>query len=182
MRTFKKFSYLRELKRNPRAYGRDGRKATILTLIFTIFLWVMSILSPGSGGIPVAGWFSIAIAVGLILLEVWHYRNKRGLNYTGKYHKKVTEGLLAKGQLYTFRESEFDAETCVPGNVSKSTVSYNTLHSVEEDQDTFYLYPNEQGAHIIDKHGFKTGTPEEFRNLLIKNLPPENCKISYPTT
>ena len=179
VRTFKKFHYLRECKRQ--SFG-IGHKGSIAVMICTIFLFVVSVLSPYSDRIPTASWWLVAIVGVLVLLEVYHYRASRGLNYTQRTHKKVKAGLLASGQSYTFRDHDFDVETCIPESTSKATMSYDTLYSVGEDEGAFYLYASEQGAHIVDKHGFKTGTPDEFRNLLLSSLPAEKCKISYPTT
>ena len=175
VRALERHQYLRERKQQALGLGRKGVIAVIMS---AGFLFVMSALSPNSSGIPAVWWVvGIAGILMLVLSEVYRYRASRGLTYTLKKHEKVKEGVLANGQSYTFRAGEFDAEACVATHVSKGTMSYNTLHSVEEDEDSIYIYNNDQRAYIVDKRGFETGTPEELRNLLSKSLPPEKCKF-----
>jgi len=181
VRAYKMFDYARRYERTPPAHG-IGRKGTIAVMVAGAALIVIQALNPYGSGVPTSVLVVVIITYLLCAaVAVWNYRNKRGLSYTVKQHEKLMSGIMANGQTYTFRGSEFDSETCVPGSVSKGTMGYNTLHSVEETEDAFYLLVNEHGAHIVDKHGFKTGTPQELRNLLAGSLPPEKCKLLEKT-
>lgn len=74
------------------------------------------------------------------------------------YRGKISE------MRYVFGEEGFD-ET-VNGN--ELHFAYDTIESVYEDGERFYLFVNRQSAHMLRKSDFTEGAPEAFRAFVVE--------------
>lgn len=115
---------------------------------------------------------------GIIIFFLLMGMGTSGCLYTKKRHEAAI-GLLRNGQTYSFRNSEYDAESRHWESTGKFTYSYSVLYRVGETKNMFYLYTNKNMATLIDKQGFHNGTPEELRLLLRKHLPANRYKFSW---
>jgi len=57
------------------------------------------------------------------------------------------------------------------------TFNYSIIIRAVETKRMFYLHIDNQMATLIDKQGFKNGSPEELRQILLSNLPAAKCKF-----
>jgi len=155
-------------------FGSSRRPYLVLATVFLAIILV-SILT-GSTLVPSLFWMGIAIIVVLSLSVLSALIQSFGLNYTKKKHEAIT-ARMRNGHTYSFRNTEFDIETNNPDYKSNSTCSYKLIHRVGEDKSMLYLYIDTQTAYLVDKQGLQSGTPEELRQLLLKNIPANKCKF-----
>jgi hypothetical protein len=99
-----------------------------------------------------------------------------GLLYTKKKHQ-VAASHQKDGQTYSFRNSEYDVEMHHSDAEGKKVYSYHSIFSATETKHMFYLYTGKHSAFLVDKQGFKNSSPEEFRQLLKKNISATKCKL-----
>jgi len=99
-----------------------------------------------------------------------------GLFYTKKKHNEMTVH-AKEGQTYYFRNIEFDVEMHSPDAEGKTACGFDTIRSAAETDKMFYLFTAKYQAYLVDKNGFKKGSPEKFRKLLRLNIPPSRCKL-----
>jgi len=104
-----------------------------------------------------------------------------GLFYTKKSYQRLVSN-LPNGQTYTFRSLDYDVEMHSSNISGKFTNSYHLITRVRETKSMFYLYIDKRTSQLVDKQGFNAGTPEEFRQLLLKNIPPKKCKFQQQRT
>lgn len=98
------------------------------------------------------------------------------LYYTKKRHKTATLH-IKDGQTYTFHGQSFDVETHGEQASGKFTYHYDVLYRILETNDMFYLYTNKFTACLVDKQGFRSGSPESLRRLLLENVPAKKYKF-----
>ena len=99
-----------------------------------------------------------------------------GVLYTKKKHDARTVH-QKDGQTFYFRNSGYVVEMKHPGAADKITYSYDSVFRAYETQEMFYLYTGKNMAALVDKQGFKNSSPDELRQLLKDNIPPEACKL-----
>jgi len=154
-----------------------SRPLSYTAMAAVMFLLVMFAISQ-KGVSPASYYVIVALFAALfVVLAVVHFRFSRGFIFTKKWYETNNSVFLKNGQTYTFLPSEFYVEDAGAAHQSKSTCKYDLIDRAEEDSGMFYLYLNAQIAYLVDKQGFKAGTPEGLRHLLQKKLPPEKCKF-----
>ena len=97
-------------------------------------------------------------------------------NYTEKIHNTTTVH-LQNGQTCFFRNNAYDMEMHHSDVSGKVTYNYSVLTRAVETKRMFYLHTDKRVATLIDKNGFKSGTPEDLRQLLLRNLTASKCKF-----
>ena len=98
-----------------------------------------------------------------------------GLLYTKNKHDELINN-LDDGRTFYFRNSEIEL------NISRAeqentSFSYQTFIYVAETKDMFYLFTGKNTAFLIDKQGFKKGTPDMLRDLLRSTVHHRKCKF-----
>ena len=98
------------------------------------------------------------------------------LYYTKKRHKTVTAHLQS-GQTCFFRNNDYIMDMHHQDASGSMTFNYSIIIRAVETKRMFYLHIDNQMATLIDKQGFKNGSPEELRQILLSNLPAAKCKF-----
>ena len=117
----------------------------------------------------------IAFAIPISMLFFLGYMSF-ALYYTKKRHKTMTVHLQS-GQTCAFRNNDYTMEMNHPDASGSMTFQYNTILRAVETKNMFYLHTDKQIATLLDKQGFKNGSPEELRQILLNNLPAAKCKF-----
>lgn len=76
---------------------------------------------------------------------------------------------IKKEQSFTF--SFYDKYFKIYTKKEYSIIYYRELHKIFETETFFYLYLDSRHSLLLDKSGFKKGTPVAFRNFIKKKCP-----------
>ncbi len=76
---------------------------------------------------------------------------------------------ITKEQSFTF--SFYDKYFKVYTKKEYSVIYYREIHKIFETDTFFYLYLDSRHSLLLDKSGFKKGTPVAFRNFIKKKCP-----------
>ena len=76
---------------------------------------------------------------------------------------------VTKQKVFTF--TFYPKRLKVYSNLKYSFVKYRDLYKVFETDTFFYLYLDSRHSLLLDKAGFKKGTPSEFRDFIKKKCP-----------
>lgn len=79
-------------------------------------------------------------------------------------------GLVDGGQTYTFMADRFEVVSASSDMQGSTTYQYSVIHKLREEKDMFLLYTSKNNAMLLDKAGFREGTPEDFRRLMMTKL------------
>ena len=71
----------------------------------------------------------------------------------------------------SFTFSFYDRYLKVYSKMKYSIIKYKDLYKIFETDKFFYLYLDNSHSLLLDKSGFKKGTPIEFRNFIKKKCP-----------
>jgi hypothetical protein len=99
-----------------------------------------------------------------------------GVFYTKKTYAKQAK-LFKNGHTYTFMDNHFviDHDNRDFGGTGK--VAYEIINRAWETRDMLYLFLDNRQAYLVSKNGFQSGTIEELRTLLQRNMPQGKYKI-----
>jgi len=67
---------------------------------------------------------------------------------------------------FKFDETQFEIKSSDPFHNTQSTLAYEKLYSILQDNENFYFFLNRTNAFIIDKTTFKEGTKEELQAII----------------
>lgn len=110
--------------------------------------------------------YGIAIIFCAILTSfiIWRYFYPIAEVKEDYQSEKVTK---QKAFTFTFYQKRFK----VYSNMRYSFVKYTDLYKIFETDTFFYLYLDSRHSFLLDKSGFKKGTPSEFRDFIKKKCP-----------
>ena len=84
-------------------------------------------------------------------------------------HKDYHSDKITKEQSFTF--SFYDKYFKVYTKKEYSIIYYREIYKIFETDTFFYLYLDSSHSLLLDKSGFKKGTPLDFRNFIKKKCP-----------
>ena len=133
--------------------NKYGFSYIILTSIFTALLLYCSISNFIEKQYIVGLIFILIIIVFLeyrIFLPIYRYKN--AFKNKNKKNKNVFT--------FSFYKNYF--------KIDKEKIYYFNLHKIYETQDFFYLYITKNHAALVNKNGFKIGSPDSFSEFIKK--------------
>jgi len=147
------------------------RKLRMISIALLIFMAVVAlVLISMSVRPPLMLGIVILFPVILLLLS-------SGVFFDKKQHEQSTK-LMKNGQFFRFRNNDFIVTAEHPEYSYQIFMSYDVLEKVCERQDVFYLFVNNNQAHLVSKHGFHNAGAEELRALLQSKIKP-NLYIKF---
>lgn len=158
-----------QFKRFQRFHARYVRRFFMVALGLVLLSAIPLALGEGAS-VNLAGMLPAVILMGFF------YCSTNAVFYTKKRHAQATAA-LAGGQTVRFFPDRMELVSHGPSEDTAAAYRYDALHKVFEGKETFYIYTNKAAGLIVDKQGFRTGSPEELRALLAQALPPKKNKL-----
>lgn len=174
IQVFTQYSY-EQMKAFQRFHYRKMRRSSTVLISFFLLIFAISLVSISlydSFLSALAALFPLLFWIAVLSLPLLVFS---GAFYTRKVHANATK-LIQNGQNYSFCNNDYALSTEQQDNIWQSRTAYSVILNAWETRDMFYLYTGKNQAHLIDKQGFQTGSPDELRALLQNHIPPKNYK------
>lgn len=144
-------------------YGLSKRKRYIIFLIAAVGAFFLVQDGPVDDVVLKSLFFVIFLLPVTAFMWVLRWSYKRSFRRKIKTDKRYESPMEA---FYVFSEEGFDYAI----GVNKGSMGYKMLYKAYESNDFFYLYVNALEAYIVSKDGFTSGTPEQFRSLMVGKM------------
>lgn len=147
-----------EYRRNPDPGKRQARKVIYPILGALLILTGLSVIVAGLFTIATIAACIICLIVGITLIR---RSSTRGMERRS-WKKYPNKGMTIT---YTFYADHFEEEDEATG---KHEFRYLSVKNGNQDDGHFFLFTNDNTAHMLRKDGFVQGDPETFPNFIRK--------------
>ena len=142
----------------------------ILLIIFlgSLTLAIVSWLQAGFSAFVVT-LLLVPVCVVLLLADLLYFVPKKASEAHRDFEYAYSD--------YLFQADSFSQQSHGRVRMNRQELKYGDLFKVAETPAYFYFYLDKRMVYVVDKQGFREGTPEELREALKTALPAEKLKL-----